>query len=155
MNDPKWTDDFLDDSEEIILARLIFGEANGQPREAKEWVGWTVINRSRAKSWWPNNIHGVILQSGQYDAFKTNSPVYKKIVDPLGYEDVKNSDKESWFDCYEIAKKIVGDQNNGPTTTTHFHSFKEKADIVMFEKLIPKGKFLKKIGDLYFYSSPN
>ncbi len=153
-DNPKWTGNFYDDPEAIILARLIFGEARNQPREAKIWIGWSVINRAQAKSWWPHSVHGVILQTGQYDPFKHNDPNFPKITDPLGYENVSEIDKKSWFECYEIAQKIVSREIKNPTEATHFHGVGVTRD--WFEKhMVPKGKFLKKIGDTYFYWSPN
>lgn len=156
VDNPEWTGNLLDDTEEIILARLIFGEANSQSLETKEWVGWSVINRTKAKSWWPNNIHGVILQTGQYDAMKQADTNFLKIINPLSFKGAGESDKKSWFECYKIAESIVASKIKNTTTATHFHSFKDKVDIVKFEKnIVPKGKFIRKIDDMYFYWSPN
>lgn len=154
--DPEWTGDFFDDPEEIILARLIFGEANNQSREAKEWVGWSVINRTKAKSWWPDTIRGVILQAGQYDPFKNDDDNFLKIINPLGYKNVGESDKISWFECCKIAKFLISENNHSPTEATHFNGFREQEDRDWYEKnIVPKGKFLKRIDDTYFYWSPN
>lgn len=153
-DNPEWTGNFYDDSEAIILARLIFGEANNQPREAKVWVGWSVINRIKAKSWWPNNIHDVILQTGQYDPFKSSDFNFSKIINPIGFVGQSEMDKKSWFECYEIAEKIVLGKMDNPTEATHFHGIGVTRD--WFEKqVVPKGRFLKKIGDTYFYYSSN
>ena len=156
VNNPEWTGDFLDDPEEMILARLIFGEANNQSNEVKEWVGWSVINRTKANSWWPDNIHGVILQKGQYDPFKKTDPTFLKIINPLHYENIGASDKKSWYECYEIAKSIVFGKTSNPTKATHFNSFDKQEDVEWYEEnIVPKGKFIKKFGDVYFYWSPN
>jgi hypothetical protein len=48
--DPKWIGVFFDDPEDVLLARLIFGEVRNQPKEAKIWVAGTVINRTYALS---------------------------------------------------------------------------------------------------------
>jgi hypothetical protein len=61
VDDPEWTGDFNNDSEEILLARLIFGEANDQPYEAKVWIAWSIINRAKAGSWWPDTVREVVL----------------------------------------------------------------------------------------------
>lgn len=153
---PEWTGNFLDDPEEIILARLIFGEARNQSQEVREWIGWSVINRTRAGSWWPNNIHGVILQDGQYDTFKPTDNNFSKIINPLNYENVGEIDKKSWFECCVMAKNIISGDSVSPTKATHFNSFDKKEDVEWFEKhVVPKGKFIKKFGDMYFYWSPN
>jgi len=62
----------------MLLARLVFGEVNNEPREAKIWAAWSVINRTTANSWWPETIQEVILQKGQYDPIKPESSIYKK-----------------------------------------------------------------------------
>lgn len=86
VDDPKWTGDFRDDTDKMLLSRLIFGETNNEPREAKIWAAWSVINRTTANSWWPETIKEVILQKDQYDPIKPTSDVYKKIIDPLNYK---------------------------------------------------------------------
>lgn len=155
VDDPKWTGDFADDSDEMILARLIFGEAENQPDEGKEWVGWSVINRMEAKSWWPDTVHAVILQKGQFDPFKPSDSNFRKISDPFGFKDnIPEATKKSWFKCYEIAKAIVTRKTDNPTKATHFYGGENGKE--WFEKhIVPNGKFLKKIGDTYFYWSPN
>lgn len=153
-DNPGWTGDFNDDPEDIILARLIFGEASNQPHEAKIWIGCSVINRTKAKSWWPSTIHGVILQNGQYDPFNPSDRNYKKIISPIDFEGENEIDKESWKECCEIASGIVSGRISNPTEATHFHGIGQSRED--FEKnIVPNGKFIKKIGDTYFYWSPN
>lgn len=41
VDDPQWTGDFKDDSEQMILARAIWGEARGASKLAKVAVGWS------------------------------------------------------------------------------------------------------------------
>lgn len=65
VDDPCWTGDFRDDPDDILLARLIFGEAEDQSKEAKIWVGGSVLNRIRMKAW-PNTLYDVILQKGKF-----------------------------------------------------------------------------------------
>ena len=154
VDDPLWTGDFRDDTEEMLLARLIFGEVNNEPREAKIWVAWSVINRTKANSWWPNTIKEVILQEGQYDPIKPKSSIYKKIINPLNYDGVGVADKKSWHECYEIARDVISGKIKNPATATHFVAGKDYKD--WFEKnIVPKSKFLKKIGNTYFYWSSN
>ena len=154
VDDPLWTGDFRDDTEEMLLARLIFGEAGGEPYEAKIWVAWSVINRTTANSWWPNTIKEVILQKGQYDPIKPVNSAHDRIINPLNYKDEKESDKKSWYECYKIARDVISGEISNPTTATHIRGVGVTRD--WFEKnVVPKGKFLKKIGNTYFYWSPN
>ena len=52
-----------------LLARLIHGEARGEPYVGMVAVGAVVMNRVRS-SHFPNTIAGVIYQSGAFDAVK-------------------------------------------------------------------------------------
>jgi N-acetylmuramoyl-L-alanine amidase len=52
-----------------LLARLIYGEARGEPYEGMVAVGAVVLNRVE-DSRFPNTIPGVIYQSGAFDVVK-------------------------------------------------------------------------------------
>jgi len=52
-----------------LLARLIHGEARGEPYVGMVAVGAVVLNRVRSSKF-PNTIAGVIYQSGAFDAVK-------------------------------------------------------------------------------------
>ncbi|MDO8659272.1 MAG: cell wall hydrolase [Candidatus Parcubacteria bacterium] len=154
VNYPEWTGNFNDDSDEIILARLIFGEASGEPHETKEWIAWSVINRIEAKSWWPKTIRQVILQKSQYDPFKLTDKNYPKIINPLNFIGSDAITEKSWHECYKIAETVVLRKIVNPTKATHFHGIGVTKE--WYEKnIVPKGTFLKKIGNTYFYWSPN
>jgi len=149
--DPKWTENFLDDPVDILLARLIFGEAEDQLPEAKIWIAVSVLNRMRAKAW-PDNIHDVVLQPGQYDPFKPDDPNFSKVINPL--EEADNKRRISWFESYEIAVKILSGEIKNSSEATHFHGRGVTKEWFM-EYIVPNGRFLKKIDDTYFYWSPN
>ena len=154
IDDPFWTGDFKDDTDEMLLARLIFGETGGEPREAKIWAAWSVINRTKANSWWPKTVKEAILQKSQYDPINPSNPAHDRIINPLNYKDEKEADRKSWYECYEIASDVISGKTSNPTTATHFFGVGVTRD--WFEKNVaPKGKFLKKIGNTYFYWSPN
>lgn len=52
-----------------LLARLIYGEARGEPYTGQVAVGAVVMNRVKSSSF-PNSISGVIYASGAFDAVK-------------------------------------------------------------------------------------
>ena len=52
-----------------LLARIIYGEARGEPYTGQVAVGAVVMNRIKNSSF-PNTIAGVIYQSGAFDAVK-------------------------------------------------------------------------------------
>ncbi len=57
----------FNDSEVYTLARLINGEARGEPYIGQVAVGAVVLNRVKSPSF-PNSISGVIFQPGAFDA---------------------------------------------------------------------------------------
>jgi N-acetylmuramoyl-L-alanine amidase len=72
-----------------ILARIIYGEARGEPYEGQVAVGAVVLNRV-ADSRFPNTVAGVIYQSGAFDAvtdgqinLTPNDTAYKAARDAL------------------------------------------------------------------------
>ena len=54
------------ESETYLLARLVHGEARGEPYVGKVAVAAVVLNRVRSAAF-PNTISGVIFQSGAFD----------------------------------------------------------------------------------------
>ena len=52
-----------------LLARLIYGEARGEPYTGQVAVGSVVLNRVKSSSF-PNTISGVIYQSGAFDVVR-------------------------------------------------------------------------------------
>lgn len=54
-------------SDELLLARLINGEARGEPYEGQVAVGAVILNRVR-DSKFPNSIAGVVYQPGAFTA---------------------------------------------------------------------------------------
>ena len=52
-----------------LLARLIYGEARGEPYTGQVAVGAVVMNRIKSSSF-PNTMSGVIYQSGAFDAVR-------------------------------------------------------------------------------------
>ena len=54
------------ESESYLLARLVHGEARGEPYTGKVAVAAVVLNRVRSASF-PNSISGVIFQAGAFD----------------------------------------------------------------------------------------
>ena len=131
---------------------MVFGEARGEPDKAKMWIAGSVLNRVESKGWIADTIHGIILQDGQYDPFKRTDPNYDKIIDP--FKNASPLTIKAWYKSYEIAEDIVSGKIKKPTRATHFHGKDVTRD--WFEKrVVPNGEFLEKIGDTYFYWSPN
>lgn len=108
-------DDFTDDSEAVLLARCIFGEARSEEDRGRYAVGFVVKNRTRDKD---RTYHQVILQPAQFSCFNPGDPNYEKLKDPEQF------DAEAWERCLEIAREIVAcnDDRNPVGDATHYHA---------------------------------
>lgn len=151
VDNPKSTGDFYVDTEDMILARLIFCEAEDQSVEAKAWVGGSILNRVKSKAW-PNTLHGVILQKGQYDPVKQEDPNHQKFVDPLNNAGDKRI--RAWQESYEISRNLLSGKTANPTEATHFHGRGVTKEWFLVN-VVPQGKLIRIIDDTYFYWSPN
>lgn len=81
-----------------LLARLINGEARGEPYEGQVAVGAVVLNRVKSPEF-PNTIAGVIYQKGQFSCvtdgqfnkpIDKNSTVYKAAKEAMNGSDPSN-----------------------------------------------------------------
>lgn len=144
VDDPEWTGNFSDDPDEILLARLILGEMEGQSKEAKTGVAFTVVNRLKKQNKnWGLSIKEVILKKDQYDGM-WNKNTYGKVRNPLSGV----SEKE-WRESYEIAVKVLSGKISDLTSgATHFYS---TADNIGFPSWTTKETLRIKIGITYFY----
>ena len=144
VEDPGWTGDFRDDTDQILLARLILGEMEGESNEAKLGVGFSVLNRLRKRNpSWGDTLKEVILKENQYDAFE-NEKTLKKVRNPL-----KNVAKSEWVGCYEIATAMLLGESKDPTDgATHFFSASAGS---AFPSWATESAFKIKIGITSFY----
>ena len=81
-----------------LLARLINGEARGEPYEGQVAVGAVIMNRVKSPKF-PNTIAGVIYQKGQFSCvtdgqinadFEDETTVYKAAQDAMNGSDPTN-----------------------------------------------------------------
>ena len=110
------TADFSKDTEEILLARMIFGEARGQSYLERIAVGYTAVNRAKdGKKFNGSNVREAILKPKQYSCFDENNVNRKKLMEP------ENEDAKSFYECLKISKKILSGVEKDPTNgATHY-----------------------------------
>lgn len=154
VTNPKWTGNFNDDTEQMILARAIFGEARNQPRKVKITVGWSIRNRlGKDVHPWRNyrTYHDVILDEDQYKAF-TDPNVRPRVEDPLNTADP--TEKQAWYESYEIANLVINglvkDESEG---AVFFHDPRTSQEKFLRDN--PNAKYIKQIGNLLFYGLKN
>lgn len=145
VDDPEWTGNFDDDTEQILFARAIFGEArqadfSDQLRIA---VGWSIKNRISSPQW-GNTYHEVILEDGQYSAFNKDDPNWPFVKDPL------SGDHDAWQNCYKIAGQVMNGELDDPTDGAN-HYFSDFIDHPKWTKS-PQAEFKIKIDNTLFYN---
>ena len=149
---PKWTGSFSDDTEVMLLARIIFGESRNQPKETKVGVGWAVKNRiGKGELIHPrkvhNTYHDVILDEGQY-ASLTDSNVRPRLEDPLNTDDP--GEKKAWYESYEVATEVISGRVPDPTGgALFFHDDSMTQD--EFLEVVPRALYITTIGRMLFY----
>ncbi len=114
VENPKWTGDFSGDSDQMILARVLFGEARSTlvPDQARIAIGWVIKNRVES-SGWSDTYWEVITTPSHFSSFNISDDNRPFVEDPLH----KNNeiDKRAWEHTYDIAKKIIKGEIADPT----------------------------------------
>lgn|GEM_PF-1506182 len=161
VGDPKWTGNFADDTDQMLLARLIFGEARNQSKEVMQGVAWTVKNRLLAKhSYFGFTYHEIILKKSrgiyQFSCMNPNDPNnndnFSLLINPLG--DKKKLTERAWFSACEVAADLLNEVYDDPTDgATYFHSDNISAKKFV-TKDVPGAIFVKRIGHFLFYQGP-
>jgi spore germination cell wall hydrolase CwlJ-like protein len=112
------TNDFSTDSDEVLLARMIFGEGRNCSNEEKTAIAFTAINRANdGKKWNGNNVREAVLKPWQYSCFNKGDPNREKLMDPTKY------DIKSWQECLRVAEGSLDGKYANPTNgATHYYA---------------------------------
>ncbi|MFH1187290.1 MAG: cell wall hydrolase [bacterium] len=148
VNAPEWTGDFNDDTEQMILARAIFGEARSLSEQGRIAIGWVIKNRI-SDSRWADNYHGVILKPKHFSAFNKGDENFDFVKNPF----IDKTQIDEWYECYEIAGKLMRNEFIDPTEGANHY----------FSNFIPAPYWTKKknvefkiqIGNTLFYDVKN
>ncbi|MDP2860206.1 MAG: cell wall hydrolase [bacterium] len=147
VNNPKWTGSFYDDAEVMLLNRAIYGEAGGEPKEAKVAVGWAIKNRVEdSKNRWGTTYHEVILAKYQYEPFNDPSAdPFKKITQPPLDDPLE---KQAWLDSYKAAELVFFGKEVDPIeAANHFYVPSNQPE----PDWVDEKKFTVQIGATRFY----
>lgn len=122
VDDPEWTGDsyFSDDTEQMILARAIWGEARSTSKEARIAVAWSIKNRLGTKERW-DSYHHILLDPSQYSCFwekYPDDPNLQALKNPLS----KSYDYSKWKETYEIAGQVIeGEISDLTSGANHYY----------------------------------
>lgn len=147
VENPKWTSNFYDDAETVLLARAIYGEAGGESYEVKTAVGWSIRNRVKDRQKrWANSYHGVILELYQYAPFlDPNQSVFKRMINPPLLD---SKEKDAWGKSFKAAENVIFDKVLDPTNgANHFFANYGQAK----PSWAQESKFTLKFGVTEFY----
>jgi len=147
VDDPLWTGDFRDNTEEIILARAIFGEGRSLPDEGKIAIAWSIKNRVEDNRW-TNNYHDVILQKSQFSAFRESDKNWEYVKNP--FYDINPKQLAAWKKCYEIAGQVISGEIKDQTGGIN-HYFSDYIDYPSWTKS-KNAQFIMKIDNTLFYN---
>ena len=134
-------------TDDILLACLLWGEARGETPEAQYAVGCVVRNRVLAGRYGGNTWKGVILRPKQFSCFNPQDINRKKLLDPLEW------DKPAvWERCYAVARSILdGEALDTTKRSTHYHDKTLDLRPPFWAKVF---KATVSIGDLRFFRDP-
>jgi N-acetylmuramoyl-L-alanine amidase len=119
---------FDDQSELVLLAQAILGEAEGETYEGKLGVGHVIMNRTR-DSRWGNTVQDVVLQKWQFSAFNSGSPRLKVMRQPI-----KHAGKSIWRDCIAAACSAMFRFTDDPTNGSDHYLVTSIADKTSWAK---------------------
>lgn len=104
------TTDFSGDSDQILLARMLFGETRGQTKYEKIAVAHTALNRTKdGQERNGNTLREVILMPKQYSCFNPGTNSRRQVMDP------QSVDARSFYDCLKVAGEVLDGKYADPT----------------------------------------
>ncbi len=112
------TDDFRKDAEDVLEARMLFGESRDCAPLEQIAIGYTAVRRANdGKKWNGETVKEAILAPSQYSAFNKSDPNRVKMMDPEKY------DAKAFDQCLEISKGVLTKKYSDPTQgATHYHT---------------------------------
>jgi hypothetical protein len=144
VDNPKWTGNFNDDTDQMILARMIFGEARSElaPDDLRYAVGFVAQNRLRSGvKWWGRTYQEIITKDKQFSAFNSEDVNRPYVEDPLHTS--LSIDERAWRTAYDIAGRILRDEvEDNVGGANHYYS-----------DTIPKPPYYKDSEPIYMVSN--
>lgn len=108
------TNNFHNDSDVVILARMLLGEVEACSKIEKIAVAYTAINRANdGKKWSGESLKEAILLPYQYSAF--NEGINKKLKDPMSYN------PKEFLENISLAREILAGKYSDPTEGATFY----------------------------------
>lgn len=114
---PFKTDNFKTDSERVLMARMLYGEARNCSNTEKVAIAYTAVNRAHdKKAWNGKTVKEAILKPWQYSCFNNNDPNKKQLKNPEAYS------PKAFYRCLNIAKGVLSGKIIDPAKATHYYN---------------------------------
>ncbi len=112
------TSDFSTDSDEVLLARMILGEAGNCSHLERVAVGYTAVNRANdGKKWNGETLREALLWRKKYSCFNFGDSNRTILMNPDKYS------PETFRDCLKASEEILSGKISDPTNgATHYYS---------------------------------
>lgn len=138
------------DADVLALARTLWGEARGEPREGQIAVAWVIRNRTENPGWWSrqrdgipdDTIEAVCLEPNQFSCWwDTQAPkVRSRTPAQLGT-------------LMDIARGVLNDEIPDPTGgADHYHTILRPGYARVWPPKWAQGRLGKTIGSHLFYA---
>jgi spore germination cell wall hydrolase CwlJ-like protein len=106
----------VDDRALDILARTIWGEARGEPREGQIAVAHVVKNRTAKPGWWGHDMISVCQARDQFSCWRTTDPNRPKLLGVTISDPV-------FVTILKIARNVIAGELADPTDgATSYHT---------------------------------
>jgi spore germination cell wall hydrolase CwlJ-like protein len=97
-----------------VLAKTLWGECRGEPREGKIAVAWVIRNRAATPAWWGKDIVSVCKKKDQFTCWHDHQATRVQSVD--------ESDP-AFNTCLEVARAVLDEDKPDPTSgADHYHT---------------------------------
>lgn len=94
------------------VARTIYGESRGEPREGKHAVAWVIVNRSRLPGYGGPTLYGVCRKPWQFSCWNADDPMLPKLL---------AASVEKLGNCILAAVEVIAGKVPDPTGgATHY-----------------------------------
>lgn len=99
------------------MARTIWAEARGEPRDGQVAVAWAIRHRARdMRNRWPKSISAVCKQPKQFSCWNADDPNRAKML-------AINLDRESFVVSFGIACLVLAnDLSDASKGSNHYHT---------------------------------
>ena len=129
----------MDESDVLVMAQTIWGEARGESNEGQYAIGHVIKNRFDSNKWFSaDSLEGVCKKKWQFSCWNEDDPNKEK-MEKLTQEDIK--------DFIEIAKSVLdGSKESNVGKATHYY-----ADYIKEPKWAEGKTPITKTGVHHFY----